>query len=492
MVFVRRALTGTWITFARLGLGALATLGAFGACGGSGGADGDGGATSGDATDPLACTDVAGTRLTPARLTTPDGVDVRWAWHDAGRDEDCTFTPAGDGALRCWPSRAASSVGALRYRDPLCTQPVVELTGCPSVRYVWIPTGACGASELRALGAAGDPGPLYGLDAGTCQAVEPGRTAQPYPVGDPIPWTSFVGATATTAPGARTRLDVARVTADDGTTEVCAAAGPIVDTMIDAPCAPQLAADGAIRCLPPSAPALAGYADAACSIPLVDLQPICAQPVSPHRRQASPTGCGALAVLAVEPLGATATYAGHPAECVETAIPPPAAPGVLGAELPPETFAKLAPVEPVAGRRLTPDVLTTSDGFVVFRGGFLDEDLGGVRCTPGANEGGVVRCLPAAVPIQAAYSDPSCTEPLEVVVVDACSFSAPVLGARTDGATCPATTTYHRLGAAPVEAYLGDLDRCQLAARAGQAAYAVGDALAPADLATLTVVQEIP
>jgi hypothetical protein len=137
----------------------------------------------------------SGSRLRAIYVVGSDGSREFRGWHDAQRNEDCSFTNASDGSMRCMP--VAGGSGGLYYSDASCTVPIFLIPpasncgGRPSSKYGSAVKG-CGF-ELFALTPAATPAIMYLLIDGTCTmtAVPAGYA---FATGTPIAASEFVQA----------------------------------------------------------------------------------------------------------------------------------------------------------------------------------------------------------------------------------------------------------------------------------------------------------
>ncbi|NUP11492.1 MAG: hypothetical protein HOW73_36060 [Polyangiaceae bacterium] len=142
---------------------------------------------------------VSGSRLRARFIGGADGSKQFLGFHDDERDEDCSFSTASDGKLRCVPP----SSGASLFVDAQCNQPVVLVTvGCDPPKYGNVVEGGdvgdCGGGEpsrmrLFTMGArvASAAQSAYTNAFGTCEQT----TLPPndlYALDEEIPASSFV------------------------------------------------------------------------------------------------------------------------------------------------------------------------------------------------------------------------------------------------------------------------------------------------------------
>lgn len=145
----------------------------------------------------------SGTRLKARYYVGEDGSKQFVGWHDSQRNEDCGFSKAGDGVLRCLPSAGASEAGI--FSDSGCTQPLAIAANCTTgAKYATVATLSCGAlASVRvfSLGSpvtptvayAGTPAACTMYPAASLTSLE--MTNAIYPVGAEVAPSSFVSAT---------------------------------------------------------------------------------------------------------------------------------------------------------------------------------------------------------------------------------------------------------------------------------------------------------
>lgn len=167
--------------------------------GGAGGGDGIGGSIT-DPVPPANAEPAAGSRLKPKFRKGEDGAKEYLAgiWWDSQRQEDCSFTLAGDGKMRCLPAGSD-----FRYFvDAQCQTPMVMMQGaCSAPKYgISATEAACGldapTTHVYAIGGPTSPAMIYGKSGSSCFAIGPTTPDwQYYSVGAEIPADSFVAAT---------------------------------------------------------------------------------------------------------------------------------------------------------------------------------------------------------------------------------------------------------------------------------------------------------
>jgi hypothetical protein len=190
---------------------ALVALLVFAACGSDprseidGGSDGAGDDGAGDdgagddgAGDDGAGDDVAeytsGTRIRRRMGTTPDGAKMFLGWRDTMRNEDCAFSSAADGALRCIPVGYAFFVNY--YSDAQCTKdlPVALCPGAPARGYAIKSVLGCGGPPTSTVFPITGihSGPVYyGTGPASCAMTTAPATYTLFTVGPAIAPTMF-------------------------------------------------------------------------------------------------------------------------------------------------------------------------------------------------------------------------------------------------------------------------------------------------------------
>ncbi|MBI4956812.1 MAG: hypothetical protein HY908_32645 [Myxococcales bacterium] len=137
----------------------------------------------------------SGARLRARIYVGEDGSQAHVGFFDAERQENCAFSKASDGVLRCLPTAGYSST---YFSDAQCTAPVLAVS-CGQVppAYALVNGGASTCPTwnvpVRALGAV-HAGPVYWVYGGTCSAVPATPDVTYYALGPEIAPTEFVAA----------------------------------------------------------------------------------------------------------------------------------------------------------------------------------------------------------------------------------------------------------------------------------------------------------
>lgn len=157
----------------------------------------------GSLTNPVptaAAEPLSGTRLKAKFHVGDDGAKEYLAgfWYDSERKEECSFTTAGDGAVRCLPPGQPFGY----FSDSTCKTAVAAVSStCAAPAYAAKATpSTCGGAagiQIYTIGAAVTLTALYGQSGSSCYNVGTLPTGFTfYSVGAEVPATSFVAATA--------------------------------------------------------------------------------------------------------------------------------------------------------------------------------------------------------------------------------------------------------------------------------------------------------
>ncbi len=137
-------------------------------------------------------TAISGARLKVRVLVAEDGMRmiVPPEYYDSRRKENCSFTTADDGALRCMPYLGAPATNF--FLDNACTQPFFVKT-CDSAVYGVLSAAACASPGISIfkLGDPVTPTTIYALAGTTCVESELKYTGRP---GTPVDSSEFVAA----------------------------------------------------------------------------------------------------------------------------------------------------------------------------------------------------------------------------------------------------------------------------------------------------------
>lgn len=180
--------------------------GAGGGADSSAAADGVSGSLLDALTDPVpdakADSNTSGTRLKARRYVGEDGSSQFIGWHDSQRGEECGFSTALDGTLRCLPQTAGTGD---YFSDGNCTNAVklaLVFHGCEPPKYALAATKAAtcavssnGTSQIYSVAAKASDA---FVKAGTSCVSQINASFDFYGVGAVIPPTSFVAAQVTT------------------------------------------------------------------------------------------------------------------------------------------------------------------------------------------------------------------------------------------------------------------------------------------------------
>jgi len=117
----------------------------------------------------------SGTRLKARYYVGADGSKQFSGWRDTMRNEDCSFSRAEDGVIRCLPTPGYASY----FADPGCSQPLgmaVTPSGsaCPGATLVaptYVESLSCGGFKYYKAGATTTPAMVYSGVPGACSAT---------------------------------------------------------------------------------------------------------------------------------------------------------------------------------------------------------------------------------------------------------------------------------------------------------------------------------
>ena len=155
--------------------------------------------------DAKADTNVSGSRLKARNYVGSDGSKEWMGWHDIQRNEDCAFTTAADGMMRCLPFPYQATIN-LYYTDAGCTQPLaIGYKGCATTYATFSEAvaGSCVYNGTNHLHIYQLGGAFTGLQAfvksgASCTATPTTSltgTYDLYSVGPEVDPSSFVAAT---------------------------------------------------------------------------------------------------------------------------------------------------------------------------------------------------------------------------------------------------------------------------------------------------------
>lgn len=222
-------------------------------------------------------------RIASLVAVTPDGARQTIGGFDHQRHEPVRIeVPRGGGALRWVPSRVAfEGAGEVRFSDTTCTSSVpTKITrdaACPLTAAL-VFTDGCGTTSYRELGPPIDRSALHEKidDLGKCIAAT-GANVFAFELGAPIATTTLADAFVFEVGG-----DLVRRRGFAGPGGGVVYWGEVTDARTNEACAPAMAADGALRCLPVASATIELFADEACTTPAF------ADPILACERHAQP------------------------------------------------------------------------------------------------------------------------------------------------------------------------------------------------------------
>jgi hypothetical protein len=399
----------------------------------------------------LTCIGKSGTRLRQVVRQDDDGASVVVRLVDTHFNDDCAFTAAFDGSLRCLPTApifrdadATFADAGIFYKSSDCTGPLVAEVhssgtpptyaavnslaagGCTSVTHYY----QLGADVTLASGAL-----LYFKSNNHCNAEQPGA----YPhreLGAELPISGFVAGTKARIESGR--LDEIAFDGEDGARQ-CDTNDFIDGGNADTSCQPYYVDDGKIRCIPQTTFVTPVYPNASCTGSATEIADVeacyagvqlAAQGDSCFRQKLFSLGTRL-------DTGGPPLYTGSVGSCTAWDSTTRQAFGLL-----PYAADQLAPfhrdfVRP--GSRLKRGDLVTDDGLRIFRTLWKDDQLG-ANCTFRAGSDGKLRCMPTAsivapdsAQLVSLYTDAVCSLPIQVGSFDASCAGSGAAPAFIDG-----------------------------------------------------------
>lgn len=380
--------------------------------------------------------DHGGSRLKLAWWTAPGGASVPGGITDSQLGVSCSWARLEDG-FHCVPPRERP----IRYADPACTQPLLvhDSRHCIAVPdYVSVPANppTCPPSTgLRRRGARVQPAATYSQTVLGCTMLPVPEGLEVYEVGEPVPPSTFVAATAVIEPLAdgwsRVYLD-----AEDGSRWVQSLRRGAVD------CAVARAADGLLRCLPqPAGSVNEALLDADCATPVAEGDRSSCSAAESFVWDSRAVACPRRVSVRRASRRLDSSYLSVNGTCRPRQDPFRDVYAV-GDELPPGDFPAVTRAVLDAPGRLERQVTSISAGTYGISS-FWDSMLG-FRCAPLLAQDGTHRCAPTGTALATApvFSDPQCTRP--VTTADPCVISV-LLTPVAD--LCPERDRIFRIGA---------------------------------------------
>jgi len=363
-----------------------------------------------------------GTRIKRKIWLTAEG-DRSWdTFWDSELNAACDFDTAADGVMRCMPNNWSGNAEV--FADELCTQPLYTRLGigpCETADcIVQYAGGTCempGGSKVFKLGSLATPAGVFSKTGAGCMTT-PLPEEPLYAKGEEVPPTTFLAGTPADF-GPDTRIKARGVAAADGTKMVF---GWRDTQLAGESCYFALAEDGKMRCLPSGAQ-IAGYADATCSVPVLQDTPRCDMKVSTYAQTIPDYNCGtdqrSLVYKRGDALIGT-RYVGTPESCMP-GEPLPNAMLLQSTLAPAETFQEVtATVDESDPGRLKPRYYDGGSAGCWFHD-FWDAQLKHA-CHFDTATDSKQRCLPSgAIQVLPLYSDEACTAPAALAPVSDCT-----------------------------------------------------------------------
>jgi hypothetical protein len=334
---------------------------------------------------------------------------------DSQRNESCNATRWADGNTYCTPA-AANVV----YTDASCTQPIAQVAhvaGCTDVAPTYLLASAvtgCNSqpAHLYMAGAKITAVPYYQQDRTTGMCTGPNTPSANffyYGSGAEVAATDLAGLTRAASDDAG-RIKRQFLTSADG--------AKIFDlphdSMLDLDCAPTVTSDAtAGTCAPIDAVAANYFHDNACTQGELNTTAECPKPA--YASQAVHPECtsSALHYFAVgDPATAPPLYLA--VGCSSTTAPGDSAFYLLGQPLATSSLTRAA--DTTAGR--TVQLIHYSDGTSQVRDSVLYDTQHLTECNETTAADGSVRCLPVRGNLVTLFSDPGCTQAVDLARVD--------------------------------------------------------------------------
>ena len=364
-----------------------------------------------------------GGRIKAKYWVTSEGDRAWGGWWDTELNAACDFNWATDGKMRCIPDNWATS--REYFIDDQCTQAVytrMQTGPCESTDYIMqFLVGSCeapGGYAFSKLGAEqAKPATMYQKFGTTCTMQVP-PVESLYAKGPEVPPSMFMEATPAEY-GAGPRIKSQGYATSDGTKYVSGWR----DTQLGGVnCYFQPSTDGKMYCLPQGGGSVVGYADAACSTPVMDATAGCDKKLPDYALYAPDSQCGdyTYEVLKRGAAFATAPYVGTPESCTAGVLPD----GSTLFQATPEPLASFQQVVDTIDEtdpgRLKPRYYDGGSAGCWFHN-FYDSELN-QPCNFSTASDSKERCLPnGAISVLQTFSDAACTVPAALSAVDDCT-----------------------------------------------------------------------
>lgn len=340
---------------------------------------------------------------------------------DSQRLEECGFTTAADGKLRCLPSGsgyAYSGVGGI-YADANCQQlPLYPgSAGCtpPSTVRLGV-EGSCAGPRYFALGST-FAGAAYQRTRDGCEPLT-GDQRPLYRLGSEIPASAFVAASVERLGNGRIRLET--LSGEDGSQ----LRGAPFDTEAEHPCFVKVS-QGATTCTPSGVTATVSYQDPGCVNPVATVS----GQLCEGKLAGDYSNCDWRFYKLASSQGATSVYGmDATGKCSQTASSSPATYS-LGA---PVALASLSAITIIGTGSIRRQAVSVPGGIQI--GGQYWDPVHDLPCSL-SRSGDLVRCIASnSASVQSVYRDPACTQPALIAYGNGCS--TPDRGLLSDGTAC--------------------------------------------------------
>jgi hypothetical protein len=439
----------------------------------------------------------SGTRLKLTHWTFADGTTTWNAFYDQQRREACQIAQWADGNLYCVPNNWASVV----YADAACTQKLGQMFSDPSC-----PLPAAGyaldfaddgcSSSPNHLYVRGAPLPVpstfYTLDStGACSGNSDDGTNTYYGVGAEVPISQLVQLTLGLGSG-KGAFATEYATSSDGAQFPWA----VRDHANNLSCQPAVITTdtSTATCAPTSW--FAGYDhDAACTIPEMALPKTCA--AFQYAQHVPPNSCASDPAV-YYPVGASEAssplFAWTGTSCGSATADATLSYFAVGSPLALAPFARSP--DHVPSRRVQLIHMVPPDGSVRVRDPSLWDSQLDAECYPTDLPDGTNRCVPFGGNVSTYYSDPQCTQSIDVVELfgngSGCAppvvpkYAQKFVGSASN--LCSYTYEVHPLTTVYTGALYFESSSCMAYTPSDEVIYTIGPALDPTTFALATSV----
>ena len=395
-------------------------------------------------TAPATAADViearSGSRLKARFVEGECGARSLLEFYDSMLGTTCTFIPAGDGQVRCLPTRFTPSTA--EFADSECKTPVVMIgrPACDKPDYIF--RWDISADRCSIVGRIYQAGERLERTYNNWIAQRPdGRCStlsfpavssdEAYLVGPEVPPATFVRAQRVPALAASTAALVPMVLeAEDG-----ARAPAGWDVGLGTSCDIVTATDNTLRCVPEptTAPSSFTFSDAECTVGVFINRAGCPAPRYGVRSRARTCSSSSDIFAVGEPINTL--YARSAGFCSPQQASSIGEYRAVGAIVPPDAFVALTEAMDEQGTSIKRRYVA-APGTPRVGAGLFNVRRNEI-CSPGTADGTNWRCeAPRTTPGGSYYADAACTQPVWVAVQQTCPTTG-VLYEETDEYACP-------------------------------------------------------